>query len=135
MPRIIDADDAIRSLNLVAASDGQPRAFRRAAMHLDRYANENPVARKVSSIEWHEGEPEEPGWYLCVRRTYIGVDSQAFYRFALDLNTVDKKAFPKHESGFYTWDREQGKHKVDNILYWAFPPEFPEEETEDDEDA
>ena len=133
--RVIDADDAIRSLNLVAASDGQPRAFRRAAMHLDRYANENPVTRKVSSIEWHKGEPEEPGTYLCIRRTYFGLDGMAFYKFALDLNTVDKKAFPKHESGFYAWDRETGRYKVDNVRYWAFPPESPEEETEEDEDV
>ena len=133
--RVIDADDAIRSLNLVAASDGQPRAFRRAAMHLDRYANENAVARKVSLIKWYKGEPEETGTYLCIRRTYLGLDCMAFYKFTLDLNTVDKKAFPKHESGFYAFNRETGRYKVDNILYWAYPPEFPEEETEEDEDA
>ena len=133
MGRTIDADDAIYMLNKIADIDNQPRAIRRAAKHLSRFADEYAKTTRVSEFEWIPAHkpPEEDGTYLAVRNTYIGIPVQGFFRFANNLRDVSIE-FPEKE-GWYDWRPDKGYFLLDMVTHWAFPPEFPSKEEEDDE--
>ena len=133
MSRTINADDAIYMLNKMADIDNQPRAIRRAAKHLSRFADDYSRTTTVSEFRWIPAHkpPQDDGTYLVIRKTYIGVNVQAFVKYANNLRDVSVE-FPE-KSGWYDWRKDTGYFQVDMVTHWAFPPEFPSEEEENDE--
>lgn len=86
-----------------------------------------PIA--TSWINVKDRFPNKNGSYLVVYNVFQRYTLMDVKRFAKDLYSVDKYAFPnEHRPGWYEYDNEYGYIERNDITHWMPLPKLPKED-------
>ena len=95
------------------------------------------AADRIEALGWHNAKtnpPTRPGRYLTLRHSGIKnpIPEYRFYTdvlsFVLDGEDVDEREFRGRKNMWYVYDPDYSWLTYDNVAYWAYIPEDPEED-------